>query len=94
MPPRALASAARRHADRTSDRIAAIPASRMVVASVAAVTAGAAGDGNALVTVTYDGATVTAAGYAASYTPVVGHRVLCAIPDRQVIVVCRVIGYP
>jgi hypothetical protein len=37
---------------------------------------------------------VEAAGYLSSYTPVVGHRVLCELVDNQLIITGRVVGYP
>jgi hypothetical protein len=54
-------------------------------ATVSTVSAGQAADGNALVTV---------AGYAASYTPAVGHRVSCRTVDHQVQIDYRIVGYP
>ena len=63
------------------------------VGTVTAVTAGAATDGNALVTVTYQGTQVKAA-YGAHYTPVVGHVVLMARTGPQLAIVCRLIGTP
>lgn len=66
--------------------------SPFAVATVTAVTAGGAADGNALVTVNWQGASVRVA-YAASYTPVVGHVVLLARTQPPVIL-CRLIGTP
>lgn len=62
-------------------------------ATVMTVTAGAAQDGNALVTVSYRGATFAAA-YSASYTPVVGHVVKVTVVRNQPIIDFRIIGTP
>lgn len=62
--------------------------------TVAAVTAGAASDGNALATVTYRG-TTTAAAYLASYTPVATHTVALLIQSTgSVLILGRIIGTP
>jgi len=61
---------------------------------IATVTAGAASDGNALVTVTYRGATAEAA-YPSTYTPVVGHTVnLLVSSSGAVFILGRFIGTP
>jgi hypothetical protein len=61
---------------------------------VATVTAGAATDGNALVTVTYRGVTVAAA-YPSTYTPVVAHNVnLLVCSTGSVVILGRFIGTP
>lgn len=91
---RELAAISRRFADTNSSRIAAAESTRQVLVTIATVTVGGAGDGNALVKVSWRGQTVTVAGYAASYTPVVGHRVVCDYIDNQLIVAYRVIGQP
>lgn len=90
---RDLARAARRFADSTSDRIADQPTGQFF-ATVVSVTPNAASDGNAVVTIEWRGAVVTAAGYAASYTPVKGHRVVCTYIDNQPVIAHRVIGQP
>lgn len=70
------------------------PASWVEQATVIAVTAGAAVDGNALCVVRWRGADVAAA-YCQSYTPAVGHTVLViAQPPAPPVVVGRVIGTP
>jgi hypothetical protein len=61
-PSRELAAAQRRLADQTSARLAEAAKSGPILGTVATVTAGAASDGNALVTVTWRGATFTVAG--------------------------------
>lgn len=66
---------------------------RFLPGVVTAVTAGAAADGNALVTVNCDG-TITAAAYNAAYTPVVGHVVLLAVQGASRTILCRVVGTP
>lgn len=82
-----------RGTDRQSDRIrAALPP--LFNATVSAVSPGEAADGNALVSITYRGAEITVAGYAASYTPAVGHRVSCRTVDHQVQIDYRIIGHP
>lgn len=92
---RELLSAAVGFADATSDRIADTSGgTARLIATVTAVVAGAASDGNAKVTVTWRGKPLIASGYASSYTPVNGHRVLCDLIDNQLIVAYRVIGKP
>jgi hypothetical protein len=71
---------------------AADTGSPFTVGTVAAVSAGGAADGNALVTVTWQGTSIQVA-YAASYTPVVGHVVLLA-RTQPLVILCRVIGTP
>jgi hypothetical protein len=61
---------------------------------VATVTAGAAADGNARVTVNCDDGVTVAMPYNANYTPTVGHVVLLAVQGTQRVVICRVIGTP
>lgn len=87
MLSREIARAAGRLADQQSDRLADVPTTRAVIATVTTVTAGAAPGGNALVKVTWRGQELTAASYLASYTPSVGQRVLCLLIDNQLIVV-------
>jgi hypothetical protein len=94
MASRRLTQAAFRFADRNSERLAALPATRQILATVSTVTPDAAADGNALVTVTWRGGDYECAGYANSYTPVAGDRVLCALVDDQLIVAFRLVGYP
>jgi hypothetical protein len=89
-----LAQIARRLADQQKTQAQAPPADRFVWGTIATVTAGAASDGNALVTVTWRGATVTANGYLSSYTPVAGNRVLCTYIGNQLIVLGRTVGAP
>ncbi len=70
------------------------PSAWMEPAVVATVTAGAAADGNAAVTVTWRGQAVKAA-YLASYTPTVGHTVLVLYqPPGGLVILGRVIGTP
>jgi len=94
-PPlsRQLQAAARRFSDGQSERAARTPTGR-IVATVADVQPGAASDGNALVMVTWRGGYYTANGYASSYTPAIGHRVVCDYIDNQLIVAYRVVGAP
>lgn len=89
-----LANAARRAADHQKAQARELPPHRPVLATVATVTAGAAGDGNALVTVTWMGATVTCSGYVNTYTPQPTDRVVCLYIGNQLIVVGKVIGHP
>jgi len=88
----ALARASRKLADQQTARLADVPASRMLRATVATVTAGGAGDGNALVTVTWRGQVLEVADYPDSYTPVVNHRVLCAVVDSQLSILHHSVG--
>lgn len=91
---RELGLAARRFADQQSDRLADVPVSRHIRATVATVTEGAAVDGNAVVQVTWRGAVLTVSDYPDSYTPVVGHRVLCVLVDGLLSILHHGIGYP
>lgn len=77
-----------------SQRAQGAPDSWTEPAVVATVTAGAAADGNALVTVTWRGTPVQAA-YLASYTPAVAHVVMVLIqPPGGLTILGRVIGTP
>jgi hypothetical protein len=70
------------------------PSAWVEQAVVATVAAGAAADGNALVTVTWRGQAVKAA-YLASYTPTAGHVVAVIYqPPAGLMVLGRVIGTP
>lgn len=80
---RQVQRAARRLADLNSARLRDIPDGRMFRATVTTVTAGAGRAGNPLVKVTWRGEELEAAGYPDSYTPVLGHRVFCALADAQ-----------
>lgn len=91
---RALHQAARRFADGQSDRLAAVPTARLILATVANVIPGNSEDGNATVTVTWRGEDIDVSSYGSTYTPAVGHRVLCAYVDSQLIVIDRQIGFP
>lgn len=93
-PTARLQAAARRLADQNSRRLADVPAARMFRATITDVVAGAGGGGGARVTVTWRGAEVTIADYPDSYTPALGHRVLCALVDNQASILHRGIGYP
>lgn len=62
-------------------------------AVITVVAAGAASDGNALVTVSWRGGTYYVP-YLAAYTPVVGHTVLLLHQHPQVVIVGRVLGTP
>lgn len=66
---------------------------RMEPGQVIAVSAGAAKDGNALVTVAWRGASVNVP-YPSSYSPAVGHVVLLLIQPPQVVLIARLIGTP
>lgn len=96
MPPsRDLLRAARRHADRTSERIrVATTGNGLRVGTIASVTGGAASDGLAVVTVNIRGEETTAAGYNVSYTPSVGQRVRCSLVDNQLFVDFAIGGAP
>ena len=62
-------------------------------AHVTAVTTGGGTDGNSLVTVTYDGATLKLPHYP-FYTPVVGHNVTLLRVDGQWVVLGNPVGFP
>jgi hypothetical protein len=93
---RDLARVARRGADQLSSIIAAVKvAVAPRIGTVTTATAGGSADGTAfLVKVTWRGTEVTAAGYAASYTPALNHRVLFVFVDNQPVVLCRIVGQP
>lgn len=91
---RVLQQQAMRVADQQSNRLRAAAQVGPVIATVSAVSAGGAKDGNALVSVRWRGQVVTVAGYAASYTPAVDHRVLCLLVDNQLVIAFRIVGYP
>jgi len=90
----AITPAARKLAGELSGRATGSrPTSWLEPAEVTAVTAGAAVDGNALVTVLWRGIEVPAA-YAASYLPAPGDVVLLNVQPPSVVILCRVIGRP
>ncbi len=93
-PMRQVHAAARRAANGASDTLRELPDDTHCRATITAVTAGGASDGNALVTVRWRGAELTAADYPDSYTPVVGHRVLCVVVDAELSILHRGIGIP
>jgi hypothetical protein len=66
---------------------------RITKGVVKTVAAGAASDGAALATVTWQGADVPMP-YLATYTPVVGHVVAIATTGNQPLILARVIGTP
>jgi hypothetical protein len=95
VPSRELHRAARKFADRNSERIhVARTDNGLRIGTIASVTGGAASDGLAVVTVTVRGQETTAAGYNVSYTPVVGQRVRCSIVDQQLFVDFAIGGAP
>jgi len=69
------------------------PVGQWAVGTVTDVAPGAAADSNALVTVTWRGASVQVP-YGDHYTPAVGHVVLMARYGPQLAIVCRLIGTP
>lgn len=82
-------------ADQASDRLSDLRGLWPVyLATVSTLSPGQAGDGNTLVAVTWRGQEITCAGYASSYTPAVGHRVLCLAVDHQLVIAFRIVGYP
>jgi len=93
-PDRALQRATRRMAEANARLIAAVPTTQTIIATVKTVMTGQAVDGNAVVMVTWRDSVLVANGYGSTYTPVVGHRVLCALVDNQLIVLDRLIGAP
>ena len=93
MKPVARRGMARLAREQTSDPNGPPPRCWTEPATVASVTAGAASDGNALVTVSWRGGLYPAA-YPASYSPAVGHTVLLLVQDPQIAILCRLIGTP
>lgn len=93
---RHLARVARRNADQQTNRVQAARPAEFIRATVATVTPAGAADGvHALVTVTFRGQEVPVADYPDSYTPAIGHRVLCVLPpDGQLSILHRSIGQP
>ena len=87
-------AAVRAFADANTAALDDIPATRQIVATIATVTAGGAKDGNALVTVTWRGRTFPVNGYNRTYTPVVGHRVVCDYIDSQLWIAYSPVGAP
>lgn len=70
------------------------PSAWVEPATVATVAAGAAADGNALVTLTWRATSVQAA-YLSSYTPTVGHTVAVLYqPPGAPLILGRIIGTP
>jgi hypothetical protein len=69
------------------------PASWVEQAEVVDVTAAAASDGNALLTVEWRGTEVDAA-YCAGYTPNIGDTVLVVVQPPSLLVIDQVIGTP
>lgn len=95
MISRELQQEVRASADQGSDQLARVPRGRVFEATVATVTAGAAGDGNALVKVRWRDSELTVSGYSAGYTPGVGHRVRCTLTDdNKLYIDYRIVGYP
>jgi hypothetical protein len=90
---RAGARAALRRLARTISNDTTPPETKLRVGTIQTVTAGAATDGNAAVTVKVDGTTVPAP-YNLNYTPTVGHVVLVALIKGSPVIVCRVGGFP
>lgn len=91
---RRLAEVARRFAAQANEALAAAPQSKRVKAKIAGVAPGAGSDGNALVTVLWRGSLVVANGYNRSYTPVVGHRVVCDYIDNELTIDYSPVGFP
>lgn len=94
MSSRLLEQAARRFADAQTDRLAELPGARQLIATVTDVIAAGAADGNALVSVTWRGSTLVAAGYPDTYTPATGDRVKCSLVADQLLIDFRIIGHP
>jgi hypothetical protein len=80
---------------RLADQLAVTPGGdlRIETGVIASVAAGAAVDGNALVTVTWRGTNV-ACPYLAGYAPTVGHNVLLLVQPPQLVILGRLIGTP
>ena len=69
------------------------PGLRMEQGTVVTVAAGAAADGNALVTVSWRGTNV-ACPYPSTYSPAVGHVVLLLIDPPRVVIAAQLVGTP
>jgi hypothetical protein len=80
-----LARVALQVADAESARLSDLPISRAVILTVATVSP---------TTVSWRGKNVPIAGKNANYTPVVGHRVKCALVDGQLLIEYRIDGQP
>lgn len=91
---RELDAAVRDFADADTAALEAIPSTRQIVATISTVTAGMSKDGNALVTVAWRGNTIPVNGYNRTYTPVVGHRVVCDFIDSQLFIAYSPVGQP
>lgn len=91
-----LEVAQRAFADQVSARIAEAAKAGRLIGVIASVTAGAASDSNAVVTVTLRGQSTptTANGYNRSYAPVVGHMVVCDLIDGQLLIAYSPVGAP
>jgi hypothetical protein len=83
---REVARAARRLADRNTDRLRDQPR-ELFLAQVSAISAG-------VTTVQWRGSDVTAAGKNAAYSPSVGDWVLCALVQNRAFVICAINGQP
>jgi hypothetical protein len=92
----ALGVAVRRLADQQSARLAEATAVQWFRAKVSYVVPAGAADGvSALVQVSWHGNDrLTVVGYPDSYTPAVGHAVLCVVVDGQLSIVNREVGHP
>lgn len=90
-------TAPRRAADRLVNRLtvpdAGTPTGSWATAEIASIAIGGGADGNDLVTVTWRGDTYQAS-HGSTYTPVVGHVVLCAYNGAELFVLDRIIGTP
>ena len=93
-PSRRVQRAAHRLADQQRNRLAELPSSRLLIATVATVTTGTASDGGAVVTVTYRGEAVQVAAYITPHVPIAGDRCVCALVDDQLIILGRLGGFP
>lgn len=67
--------------------------SRVTPATITSVTAGGASDGNALVVISWRGASISVP-YVSTYTPVVSHVVAVAKTGPQLLILGRIVGTP
>lgn len=88
---RRLQRAAHRKADANNRALSDLPAARLLRATVTTVTATS---GNPAVKVLWGGSDLDVADYPDSYTPAVGHRVVCALFDDQLSILHRSISPP
>lgn len=91
---RRLRAKAHRDADRQTQRFAEAVGTQRVIATVAAITVGGASDGNDLLSVSWRGGTVLAAGWNLGEAFAVGQTVVCDLIDGSLLVDYPIGGQP